>query len=246
MIGFISKIFGGSKSEKDVKTVMPQVARINQHFTAFQSLTNDELRGKTVQFRQRIAEHLKDINAAIAETESRAESLSFEDLDGKDAIYQEADKLKKDRDKKIEEVLNEILPEAFAVVKETARRFKENEELVSAATELDRELAVTKNHIRIIAPYNAQVHELVERIPDVAIGTVDKFQGQEAAVIIFSMTTSTPQDAPRGMEFLYSLNRLNVAVSRAKSIFILVANPKLFQPGCNNPEQMRLANAFCR
>src|SRR5215218_397570 len=149
MIGFISKIFGGSKSEKDVKTIMPQVAKINQHFAAYQSLSHNELRGKTAQFRQRIQDYLKDTDAAIAEAQKRGNELSFDDLAGKDAVYQEVDKLKSDRDKRIEEVLNEILPEAFAVVKETARRFKENAELASTATDLDRELAVTKSYIRI-------------------------------------------------------------------------------------------------
>src|SRR5215208_875485 len=149
MIGFISKMFGGSKSEKDVKAILPLVAKINQYFQAFQSLTNDELRGKTVIFRQRIQDYLKDTEAQIVETNKRAEDLPFDDLVGKDAIYQEVDKLKKDRDQKIEEVLKEILPEAFAVVKETARRFKENTELVSTATELDRDLSVKKNYIKI-------------------------------------------------------------------------------------------------
>ena len=64
------------------------------------------------------------------------------------------------------------------------------------------------------------------------IGTVDKFQGQEAPVVIYSLTTSSPEEAPRGMEFLYSLNRLNVATSRAMSEVIVVANPKLFEPEC--------------
>ncbi len=105
---------------------------------------------------------------------------------------------------------------------------------------------VTRDHIRIIAPYNAQVNDLIEKIPGVAIGTVDKFQGQEAPVVIFSMTTSTPQDAPRGMEFLYSPNRFNVAVSRARSTFILVASPALLDAECKSPAQIRLANAFCR
>ena len=149
MIGFISKMFGGSKSEKDVKAVLTMVTNINQNFQAYQSLSNDQLRNKTVEFRQRIREHLAGIDAEIADTNKRAEELSFDDLVGKDTIYQEVDKLKKDRDQKIEEILQEILPEAFAVVKETARRFKENTELVSTATELDRELSVTKNHIRI-------------------------------------------------------------------------------------------------
>jgi uncharacterized protein len=99
----------------------------------------------------------------------------------------------------------------------------------------------------VIAPYNAHVVALVTKLPKGAhVGTVDKFQGQEAPVVIYSMATSSPADAPRGMEFLYSLNRLNVAVSRAKSVCILVASPKLFEPNCNNPDQMRLANAFCR
>ena len=149
MIGFITKIFGGSKSEKDVKMVLPLVSQINQNFEAYQTLSNDELRNKTQEFRERIANHLRDIDAQIAETNSRAEELPFEDLVGKDAIYQEVDKLKKDRDQKIEEILKEILPEAFAVVKETARRFKENEELESTATQLDRDFSVVKNHISI-------------------------------------------------------------------------------------------------
>jgi uncharacterized protein len=102
------------------------------------------------------------------------------------------------------------------------------------------------NDILIIAPYNAQVAELMTRMPGAHIGTVDKFQGQEAPVVICSMATSSPEDAPRGMEFLYSLNRLNVAVSRARAASILVANPDLFEPDCRSPEQMRLANAFCR
>src|SRR5687768_15543360 len=149
MLGFISKMFGGSKSEKDVKRIQPQVETINQHFASYQSLTHDELRSKTAQFRQRIQEHLKAINEEIEATNKKAEELPFNDLLGKDAVYQEVDKLKKDRDKKIEEVLKEILPEAFAVVKETARRFKENTELVSSATQLDRDLSVKKDYINI-------------------------------------------------------------------------------------------------
>ena len=85
-----------------------------------------------------------------------------------------------------------------------------------------------------------------EQLPIGRIGTVDKFQGQEAPVVIYSMTTSSPEDAPRGMEFLYSLNRLNVATSRARCVCILVANPRLFEPECRTPRQMKLANAPCR
>jgi predicted RecB family nuclease len=100
--------------------------------------------------------------------------------------------------------------------------------------------------ILIIAPYNAQVFELQERIPGARTGTVDKFQGQEAPIVIYSMTTSSYADAPRGMEFLYSLNRLNVATSRAKCICVLVASPSVFEAQCRMPRQMQLANAFCR
>ena len=98
----------------------------------------------------------------------------------------------------------------------------------------------------IIAPYNAQVFELQERLPGARIGTVDKFQGQEAPIVIYSMATSSHSDAPRGMEFLYSANRLNVATSRAKCVCVLVASPRLFEAECRTPRQMQLANAFCR
>ena len=124
---------------------------------------------------------------------------------------------------------------------------------------------ITAADIRIITPFNAQVVRLREAFErrrdtfelrpsnvelrtsyfDLAnIGTVDKFQGQEAAVSIYSMATSHPEDAPRGMEFLYSLNRLNVATSRARCAAIVVANAELFEPGCATPRQMQLANAL--
>jgi len=101
--------------------------------------------------------------------------------------------------------------------------------------------------VLVVAPYNAQVADLIGRLPGGArVGTVDRFQGQEAAVVIVSMTTSSHEDAPRGMEFLYSTSRLNVATSRARCACILVGSPRLFEPECQTPRQMRLANAFCR
>ena len=100
--------------------------------------------------------------------------------------------------------------------------------------------------VLIIAPYNAQVFKIQERLPGANVGTVDKFQGQEAPVVIYSMATSAPEEAPHGMEFLYSPNRLNVATSRARSVCILVGSPELFTPECRSPRQMQLANAFCR
>lgn len=105
---------------------------------------------------------------------------------------------------------------------------------------------IVKSDILIVAPFNAQVSALRERLPGIEIGTVDKFQGQEAPVVIYSMTCSTAEDAPRGMGFLYSPNRLNVATSRAKCICILVASPPIFEPECRTIDQMRWANALCR
>ncbi len=107
---------------------------------------------------------------------------------------------------------------------------------------------MTPDDILVVAPYNAQVALLEERLESrgIRVGTVDRFQGQEAPVVIYSMATSTPEDAPRGMEFLYSLNRLNVATSRARCACVLVASPRIFEPDCRNPRQMLLANALCR
>ena len=130
------------------------------------------------------------------------------------------------------------------------------------------EKQLTGDDIRVVAPFNAQVNRITEALakvrlttaakasavekPDAAsggtvqVGTVDKFQGQTCAVVIYSMATSRPEDAPRGMEFLYSLNRLNVATSRARCAVFLVASPRLLQPECRTPRQMQLANALCR
>ncbi|HEX7078450.1 MAG TPA: TM0106 family RecB-like putative nuclease [Candidatus Eisenbacteria bacterium] len=110
-----------------------------------------------------------------------------------------------------------------------------------------QERALRLEDILVIAPYNAQVADLTARLPVGArVGTVDRFQGQEAPVVIYSMTTSTPEDAPRGMEFLYSPNRFNVATSRAQCVCVVVGSPRLFEPDCQSPRQMKLANAFCR
>ncbi|MGE0393636.1 MAG: TM0106 family RecB-like putative nuclease [Vicinamibacterales bacterium] len=101
--------------------------------------------------------------------------------------------------------------------------------------------------ILVVSPYNAQVNRLTDRLAErgLRVGTVDKFQGQEAPVVIYSMATSRPEDAPRGMEFLYSRNRLNVATSRARCAVFLVTSPRLLEPECRSPRQMKLANALC-
>jgi len=121
--------------------------------------------------------------------------------------------------------------------------------LAGKATWIDREgeeKAVTLDDIVIITPYNAQVFEIQQRLPGARVGTVDKFQGQEAPIAIYSTATSSSADAPRGMEFLYSLNRLNVAISRAKCASVLVSSPQIFEAECRSPRQIQLANAFCR
>jgi predicted RecB family nuclease len=110
---------------------------------------------------------------------------------------------------------------------------------------------LTHDDLLVVAPYNAQV-SLVRQtlqarlaVDDLQVGTVDKFQGREAPVAIYSLTTSSPDDAPRDLEFLYSGNRLNVAASRARTAFILVLNPAVVDVECRTVEQMRLVNAFC-
>jgi superfamily I DNA and/or RNA helicase len=108
-----------------------------------------------------------------------------------------------------------------------------------------KSLKLQKDDILIIAPYNAQVSLLREALPGFSIGTVDKFQGQEAPVVIYSVTSSSSEDAPRGMCFLYNPNRMNVASSRAKCISILVSAPKIFEVECNTIEQMKWANGIC-
>ncbi len=87
MFNFISKIFGGSKSDKDVQRIKPIVARVSEFYQQYRNITNDELRGKTLEFRQRIQEHLKDINAEIASLNQKAEELPVDDINGKDELY---------------------------------------------------------------------------------------------------------------------------------------------------------------
>ena len=120
----------------------------------------------------------------------------------------------------------------------------------SGSTWVDRdgvERPVGYPDILVVAPYNAQVGAIAALLPpDARVGTVDKFQGQEAPVSIYSMTSSSPEDAPRGMSFLYSRNRLNVATSRARCVAVVVAEPALLRVRARTPEQMRLANALCQ
>jgi uncharacterized protein len=110
-----------------------------------------------------------------------------------------------------------------------------------------RERSIGWADVLIVAPYNAQVGAIRRLLPDDArVGTVDKFQGQEAPISLYSLTTSSPELAPRGMDFLYSRHRLNVATSRARCVAVVAASPDLLRVRARTPRQMRLANAFCR
>jgi predicted RecB family nuclease len=120
-------------------------------------------------------------------------------------------------------------------------------ERVAAEVGRLRAAGVASAEIIVLAPYNAHVNLLRERLPaEVRVGTVDRFQGQEALVAIYSMASSSGADVPRAREFLLSRNRLNVAVSRAECLAYLVCNPRLLEVDCRTVEQMRLANALCR
>jgi uncharacterized protein len=105
---------------------------------------------------------------------------------------------------------------------------------------------VTEADIILVAPYNAQVNALLDALPkNIRVGTVDKFQGQEAPICLVSLTASSADESARGLEFLLSLNRLNVAISRAKGLALVFGAPKLRATSCGTVEQMRLVNTLC-
>ncbi|SEG39592.1 preprotein translocase subunit SecA [Sphingobacterium lactis] len=146
MLKFLSKLFG-SKSERDIKGVHPLVNKIKEEYEKLSGLTHDELRAKTTEFKERISTYLQDIDKEIDELKGQADAT--EDMEKKTSIYDQVDKLTKDRDKKLEEILLEILPEAFAVVKDTARRFTENKEIEVTASQFDRDLAARKPNVQV-------------------------------------------------------------------------------------------------
>lgn len=146
MFKFFTKVFG-SKYERDVKAYSPLVEITNEFAEAYQKLTNEQLRNKTLEFRERIAAYLSDIDHEIASLRTDAEEDT--DFSVKEELYKELDEAVKERDKSLEEVLKEILPEAFAVIKETCRRFFNNETIPTLATDHDRNLAATKSYVTI-------------------------------------------------------------------------------------------------
>ncbi|UBM57866.1 preprotein translocase subunit SecA [Marinilongibacter aquaticus] len=144
----IKKVFG-TKSEKDVKELTPYVIATNEEYAKLHDLSNDEFRAKTWALKERIKEALKPITDEIAELKEKAENDNSLGIDEKERIFKKIDELTEKEDEELEVVLLEILPEAFAIVKETAKRFKENDQLTVTATHLDRELATKKEHIII-------------------------------------------------------------------------------------------------
>ncbi len=136
----------GNKSQRDLKEINPYVDRIKAVYPSIERLSHDELRAKTMEIRQKVQEYVAAEKNKIAELKANIESL---DIDQREDVWVEVDKLEKEITDKYEKVLDEVLPEAFSIVKETARRLTENEEIVVTATEFDRELAVDHDFVRI-------------------------------------------------------------------------------------------------
>ena len=147
MLGFLNKLFG-SKSDRDIKLIQPLVEKTKEEYAKLSALSNDELRNKTEDFKAHIKSYLADIDKQISEIKSKAEATDLP-INEKTALYDELDKLQKDRDKELEKVLLDLLPEAFAVMKDTARRFTENKTLEVTASQADRDLAARKQNVVI-------------------------------------------------------------------------------------------------
>lgn len=149
-MNFLSKALGklfGSKQDRDQRTYEPRVAEINAYAESYRELSHDALRQKTLEFRERIKDYLSEVDQDIATLQEQTGQT--EDLGAKEDLYNQIDALEKQRNKYLEEILRELLPEAFAVVKETARRFKENATIHVTATQHDRDLAATRPYIMI-------------------------------------------------------------------------------------------------
>ncbi|MFY0673554.1 MAG: preprotein translocase subunit SecA [Bacteroidia bacterium] len=147
----IKKIFG-DKSERDIKDVQPVVKKINEEYSKLTNLSHNELRIKSAELRQRIADHVAGLSTEIQELRDKAQSDGVEASE-QEEIFKQVDELIKKKDEEYEVVLEEVLPEAFAVMKDAARRFTENEELEVDANERDRELAATTDFVTIAGNY---------------------------------------------------------------------------------------------
>ncbi|RLD22981.1 MAG: preprotein translocase subunit SecA [Bacteroidetes bacterium] len=152
MAGFLSKVVSkvfGNKSEKDIKAVMPYVDKINKIFSGLASISNDDLRNKTIEIRATINDHLKSIDDQIADLNKTVEEDTSLDIHAKDSIFKQVDALEETRNEELEVILLDVLPDAFAVVKETARRFKENDSLEVSASMHDKQYAATHDNVEI-------------------------------------------------------------------------------------------------
>ena len=149
MANFLSKLFG-TKSDRDLKEVKPFLDATLKAYPEIQKLDNDQLRAKTLEFKERIRKEVEQEEQQLSALRLRIEEEYDMPIDEKEGIYKQIDKLEKDSYEKTQKVLNDILPEAFSVVKETARRFAENTEVVVTATDHDRELAVRRDNVNII------------------------------------------------------------------------------------------------
>ncbi len=151
MIGKLLKGITGfkSKSEKDVQNLQPLVDEINEYYYSFQELSNDQLREKTTELKKIIEQKLGPIDRQILSLQEKITDEFSNDIEKKENAYKEIDDFEEERNERLEEVLEEILPEAFALIKTTARRFKENETIEVVATENDKALAMQKDHISI-------------------------------------------------------------------------------------------------
>jgi len=148
ILSSIIKGFFGSKSDRDIKEVMPVLEAIKVAYENIKILSNDELRKKSAELKEQVRASIAEEEAKIQELKDSA-AVEVEDMSKKEAIFSEIDKIEKQIDEKIEKTLNKILPEAFAIMKDTARRFKENEYIEVEATEFDKNLSATRDHIEI-------------------------------------------------------------------------------------------------
>ena len=148
MLKLIAKIFG-TKSEKDIKKMLPLVDRVNEVYNSLASVSNDELRNRSAEVQKKIDEDLQSLDKELATLHQKIADNPDLDIHEKEEIFTQIDRLEEKRNEELENVLMDILPEAFAIIKDTARRFKENETLEVTATDFDRHLAIEKEHVEI-------------------------------------------------------------------------------------------------
>ncbi|WP_144605996.1 preprotein translocase subunit SecA [Algoriphagus algorifonticola] len=144
----LAKVFG-TKSDRDIKELLPKVKEINDIFSGLQKLSDEELRAQTAQIKETINSHLQELDDKIAGFRAEIEALPIDAIHQKDNLFTQIEQVEKERDEALEEVLEKVMPQAFAIVKETARRFKENGQLTVTATLKDKELAATKKNVEI-------------------------------------------------------------------------------------------------